>query len=238
MTMEVFRRVHEAGACYERATMYTNQAIQRALGVTAFGSSLLRVDPDYASLRFAVTRVGAKPKDAFGAARAGAATVREAVRKLGVADSDVREGDITLEEAWEGYNQDRKMVGYRATVAFQAIVHDFATVEPMLVAVVEAGADRIHSVHPKTKRLKELRRDARVRAVHAAQAKAEVYAAAAGAKLGAALHIEDVNPEDISRRSHLPDVDLSEHADAEVDAYKPGTITVAGAVLACFALVR
>src|SRR5262249_38681282 len=127
----------------------------------------------------------------------------------------------------EGYNQDRKMIGYRASVAFQCIVRDFSIVEPLLVAVVDAGADRIHSVHPKTTRLKDLRRDARTRAVHAARAKAEVLAAAAGSNLGNALHIEDVNPEDISRRSHLPDVDLSEHAEGDAEGYKPGTITVA-----------
>jgi len=217
--------------------MYTTQSIERALGVTAFGSALLRVDPDYASLRFAVTRVVAKPKDAFAAARAAAASVRGAVRKLGVADADVRAGEVSLEEAYVGYNQDRKMVGYRATVAFHAIVRDFARVEPLLVEVVDAGADRILSVNAKTTKLKELRRDARTQAVHAARAKAQVYAAAAGAQLGAVLHIEDVNPDEMSRRSHMPDIDLSEHSETDLELYSPGTITVAGAVLACFALV-
>src|SRR5262245_64856584 len=148
--------------------MYVNQSIQRALGITAFGSSLIRVDPDFASIRFGVTRVLAKPKDAFAAARAGASSVREAIRKLGVADADVRASDVSLEEAYEGFNQDRKLVGYRATVAFQSIVRDFAAVEPLLVAVVDAGADRIYSVNSKTTKLKQLRSEARTRAVHAA----------------------------------------------------------------------
>src|SRR5215813_1504986 len=102
--------------------MYVNQSIQRALGVTTFGSSLIRADPDFASIRFGVTRVVAKPKDAFAAARTGASSVRDALRKLGVTDADVRASEVTLEEAYEGYNQDHKLVGYRATVAFQAIV--------------------------------------------------------------------------------------------------------------------
>ncbi len=216
--------------------MYVNQSIQRALGVTAFGSTLLRVDPDYSSLRFAVTRLAAKPKDAFDEARAGAERVRAAIRALEVDDRDVQSGDSSLAEEYAGYNQDRKMVGFRASVTFHAIVRDFKIVEPVLVAVVDAGADRVYSVHHKTSKLRELRVTARTRAVEAARAKAEQYAAAAGGKVGKVIHIEDVNPDELSRRSHLPDVDLSAE-DGDNAAHNPGSITVAGAVLACFALV-
>lgn len=219
--------------------MYINQSIQRPNGVNVFGSSLVRVDPDYASLRFAVQRVAAKPKEAFAAAREGATRVRKALHDLGVADRDVRASDVTLEEAYEGYNAERRMIGYRGVVAFHALVRDFALVEPVLVGVVDAGADRILSVHSKTSKLRELRRDVRMRAVAAARAKAEEYVRAAGATLGAVLHLEDVNPDDMSRRSHMPDVDLSAHEDGAPDGevQNPGGIVVAGAVMACFAIV-
>jgi uncharacterized protein YggE len=221
--------------------MYVNQSIQRPHGVTVFGSSLIRVEPDYASLRFAVSRVLAKPKEAFDAARSGAAAVRAKLAELGVADRDVRASEVSLEEAYEGaYNQDRRKVGYRAQVAFHALVRDLAKIEPLLVGVVDAGADRIQSVHPKSSRLRELRRDARQRAVRSALAKAEEYAEAAGAKVGAVLHIEDVNPDEMSRRSHAPDVDLSEHDETQgaAEAINPGGIVIAGAVMASFALVK
>ncbi len=216
--------------------MYVNQSIQRALGVTVFGSTLMRVDPDYASLRFAVTRLAAKPKEAFDEARAGAERVREAIRKLGVGDRDVRASGLSLAEEYAGYNQDRHMVGFRATIDFHVIVRDFAVTEPLLVAVVDAGADRVSSVHTKTTRLRELRKDARALAVAAARAKAEQYAAAAGVKLGAVVHIEDVNPDEMSRRSHLPDVDMAAEQ-AEAEAHNPGAISVAGAVMVTFAIV-
>jgi uncharacterized protein YggE len=216
--------------------MYVNQSIQRALGVTAFGSALLRVDPDYASLRFAVTRLAPKPKEAFDQARAAAESVRAAVRKLAVDDRDVRSADLSLAEEYAGYNETRRMVGFRATVAFHTIIRDFAIVEPVLVAVVDAGADRVHSVHHKTSRLRDLRKLARTKAVEAARAKAEHYAIAAGSKIGTVIHIEDVNPEELSRRSHMPDVDLSSDEN-DGEAHNPGSITVAGAVLACFAII-
>jgi uncharacterized protein YggE len=216
--------------------MYVNQSIQRALGITAFGSTLMRVDPDYSSLRFAVTRLAAKPKEAFDEARAGAERVRVAIRGLKIADRDVRSSDTALAEEYQGINQDRKMVGFRASITFNALVRDFAIVEPALIAVVDAGADHIYSVHHKTTRIREHRATARNRAMQAARAKAEEYARAAGVKLGAIVHVEDVNPDEISRRSHLPDVDLSAE-DVDAEAYNPGAISIGGAVLACWAII-
>jgi len=219
--------------------MYVTQSIQRPHGINVFGSALLGVDPDYASIRFAVTRVMPKPKEAFATAREAAANVRMKVRELGVNDRDVRASDVSLEEAYEGYNQDRRMVGYRATVSFHAIVRDFAVVEALLVGVVDAGADRILSVHHKTSKLRELRRQARARAIESAKAKATEYATAAGAKIGTVLHIEDVNADDLSRRSHMPDVDLTAHDDsfAQGEVVNPGSIMIAAAAMVCFAIV-
>jgi uncharacterized protein YggE len=104
---------------------------------------------------------------------------------------------------------------------------------------VDAGAHVIDSVSYKTSRLRELRAEARKGAVEAALSKAEVYASAAGLDIGKALHIEDINPEEIAQRSHMPDVDLAEHDEADAPgADGPGSIVVAAAVMVCFALVR
>jgi hypothetical protein len=215
--------------------VYVTQSIQRPHGINVFGSSLIRVDPDYSSLRFAVSRVAAKPKDAFDETRRGADAVRAALMALKIDARDVRSGDLALAEEWVGYNENRRMAGYRATASFHAFVREFAKVEPVLVAVVDAGADRIHSVHHKTTRMREIRAEARKRAVEAAKAKAESYASAAGVKVGAPLHVEDVNPDDLSRRSHMPDVDLTAE-ETEVEPSNPGSIVVAGAVMVCFAI--
>ena len=221
--------------CYS-SVMYVNQSIQRPAGVTAFGSALLRINPDYASLRFAVTRLAAKPKDAFDETRRGADAVRAALRSMSVDARDVRTSELTLAEEYAGINEARRLAGYRASAQFHVFVRDFAKVEPVLVAVVDAGADRIFSVHHKSTRMRDVRADARKRAVLAARAKAEGYAEAAGCKLGAPLHIEDVNPDDISRRSHLPEVDLTAE-EVETEPSNPGAIAIAGAVLVCFAIV-
>jgi len=219
--------------------MYVTQSIQRPQGVNAFGSCLVRVEPDFVSIRFAVTRVAALPAAAFAQARTAARAVRDSVRQLGVPDGDAAAAETTLAEAFGGTGNERKKVGYEATVAFHVILRDLARLEALLAGVVDAGADRILSVHAKTSQLRTVRSQARERAVHSARAKADELARAAGARLGAALHIEDINADDLGRRSHMPDVDLAQHDDTGTvpEAHSPGSITVAAAVMVCFALL-
>ena len=218
--------------------MYVSQSIQRPQGVNAFGSCLVRVDPDFASVRFAVTRIAAHPRDAFEQTRTAARAVRERVRQLGVPDGDVAAASTTLAEAFV-MSPEHKKIGYEATVAFHVILRDLSVLEALLSGVVDAGADRIVSVGSKTSRLREVRSEARERAVRSARAKAEELARAAGAKLGAVLHIEDINADELGRRSHMPDIDLAQHDEAGMlpEAYSPGSITVGAAVMVCFALL-
>ena len=219
--------------------MFVNQSIQRPQGVNAFGSCLLRAMPDYASVRFAVNRTAPLPKDAFAAARAAAKTVRERVAATGIADADVVASDTSLAEAFSADYQNRKKIGYAASVGFHVLLRDLTKLEALLSDVVDAGADQIVSVHPKTTRLKDLRREARESAVRSARAKADELATAANAKLGPVLHIEDVNPDDMSRRSHAPDIDLAAHDEsgATLKPENPGSILISAAVMACFAIV-
>ena len=166
--------------------------------------------------------------------------MRSCVRSLAIADSDVAASDTSLSEAFEGDYQRRTKVGYQGSVKFHVLLRDLTTLEALLSGVVDAGADTIISVHAQTSRLVELRRQARQRAVRSARAKAEDLATAAGATLGAVLHIEDINPEVLTQRGHAPDLDLSEH-DAEVavsTAHDPGSITIAAAVMTCFAILQ
>lgn len=207
--------------------------------MNAFGSCLLRATPDYASARFSVNRTEPLPKGAFEAARAAARIVRDKVRSLGIGDGDVAASDTSLVQAFSGDYQHRTKIGYQATVSFHVILHDLANLEALLSGVVDAGADTIVSVHSKTSRLKEIRREARENAVRSARTKAAELVTAAGARLGPVLHIEDVNPDDVSRRSHVPDIDLAAH-DEQTGAPKaenPGSIVIGAAVMACFAIV-
>jgi uncharacterized protein YggE len=216
--------------------MYVNQSIQRPVGVNVFGSRLIRVEPDYASLRFSVSSTRPEPKEALEETHAAADRSRQVLNAKKVDRRDVRASRVTLFQWHEGQNENRRAVGYRSQIGFQVFVRDLTTVEPLLLELVAAGAREIESVAYKTSRLQEIRKEARAAAIAAAKAKAEVYAQAAGQRVGKALHIEDINPDDFGRRSHLPDLDLSED-DPDAPNDVAGSIVVAAAVMACFALV-
>lgn len=217
------------------------QTIQRALGVSVFGSHLLRVDPDYASLELAVTRLATKPEPAFVEARRAAQAVRAALTAAGVTDRDIRTSQITLAQEFEHVGGSRKFVGYRARIDMRIVLDKVDRTEPVLVAAVEHGADVIQRVSSGTRQLRALRARAREAAFAAATAKAEIYARAAGIQLGTLVHVEDVNPDESARRgysSHAPDVDLVSEDDgaSQGDSYTPGAIVVSAAVMVCFAI--
>lgn len=215
--------------------MFVTQSIQRPSGINVFGSHLIRVEPDYASVRFTVAATAAQPKDSFDEVAAAVAEVRRVLGAAGVAEADVRSSRIALELAFEGYGEHRRAAGYQATRSFQIFARDLAGVEPLLVALVDAGAKLIQSVNYKSSRMRELRAQAREGAVRAARVKAETYAATAGVRVGRPLHIEDINPDETSRRSHAPDVDLEGHSEGTAGA---GSITIAGAVMICFSILE
>jgi uncharacterized protein len=218
--------------------MYVNQSIQRPQGVNVFGSCLIRVEPDYASLRFSVSSVCPEPREALEQTRGAAERAREVLARHEVAGRDIRASHVTLSQWYVGQGEARNAVGYRAQIGYQVMLRELADVEPLLLDVVAAGAREIEGVSYKSSRLREIRNEARAGAVAAARAKAEVYASAASLRVGKALHIEDVNPDDLSRRSHLPDVDLADSDDADAPRGEAaGSIVVAGAVMACFALI-
>jgi uncharacterized protein YggE len=216
--------------------MYVNQSLHHPIGVNVFGSRLVRVDPDYASIRFSVSSTRPEPKDALEETHAAHERSRAVLAARHVNPHDVRSSRVSLFQWFEGQGDARKAVGYRAQIGSQVFVRSLPTVEPILLELVAAGAREIESVAYKTSRLLEIRAEARAGAVAAARAKAEVYATAAGQRVGKVLHLEDINPDEFGRRSHLPDLDLSED-DPDSPSQATGSIVVAAAVMACFALV-
>ena len=219
-----------------------HQVIHHPFGVTTFGSTVIRVDPDVASVRFAVSRIESHPKEAF-------AIVREASRKVSdflqriTYKKETSSSRISLSQTWDYTGITRKLMGYTAKADFSALLYDLEQLENFLVGLVDAGVNEISDVNFQTSRLKELRSEARRKAVEAAVSKAQNYCLAAQIKLGSVLHIEDVNPDtlDIFGRGYQGHmmrqdmVNLSVPADSEdLQAFNPGSITINAAVMMSF----
>ena len=215
--------------------MNVTQAIQNPLGVTVFGSAVLRVEPDVASLNFTVSRLEQHPKDAFATTREAVQKVSEYLAQAGI--ENVGSSRINLTQSFRYVGGENTFLGYEAEVTFNLTLTDLDRMEEILVGVVDEGVNKIH-VDFRTTRLKELRTDARRRAIAAAREKAEVYCEVAGVTLGSVLHIEDVNPDQVLRgyeqnQSILRSQVLDE---GSARAFNPGNIAVNGAVIVTFAL--
>jgi uncharacterized protein YggE len=216
--------------------MWIQQPIQQPWGVSVFGSALVDALPDLALLRFAAVSVANKPADAFNAAHNGGAKIRQTLSTAGVGEGSVQTSRVTLDSVFEFRGGQQHFVGYRARLAYRVRMTQLDDIERLVSQLVESGANHIEGLEFQSSQIRELRAQARAAAVAAARQKAEIYVQAAGAKLGPLLHIEDVNPDTLRARGHEAPVDLSQHGDDSVEVLRTGSITIAAAVVAGFAI--
>lgn len=200
-----------------------------------FGSAVLRVEPNLASLQFAVSRRAKKPKDAFRETHEAVKEVRAYLVKAMA--GEVAMSRINLYPISEYVSGRHQPAGYSAKVSFNVLLTNLDSMEDLLVGVVDAGANEIGSVDFRTTRLKEHRAEARRRAVAAAREKAENYCKAAGVSLGAVISLEDVNPSVLrgSGEGHTSSEVASDDSGPD-HALAPGSITVGAAVSIVFAI--
>ena len=199
-------------------------------GVRVFGSAVVRVAPDTAAIVVAVSRTEQKPEAAFAKAREAAQAVNAYLHKAGL--EDFGSSRVTLSQEFRYTNGENRFVGYQAKIGFNVVVRELDKADTVLSGLIAAGANELTSVTFQTTRLKDLRADARRRAVAAAREKAELYCEAAGVAVGCVLAIEDVNPESLSGRSegHTYREPVAVDDAGEPGAIDPGAITVGAAV--------
>ena len=139
---------------------------------------------------------------------------------------------MTLSQEFRYTSGENKFVGYQAKIEFNVVLREMDKIDAVLSGLIAAGANTLASVTFQTTRLKELRADARRRAVEAALEKAELYCAAAGVAVGPVLVIEDVNPELLSGRNegHTYREAAAMDDSGEPGAIDPGAISVGAAV--------
>jgi uncharacterized protein YggE len=212
------------------------QMIERPWGVAAYGAASEKALPDLIRVRFKVIRLEQTPSAAFEAASDAVRDVRSVLRGRGVSDAAVEGSRLDLKTVWSFANGVRTFVGYQCQAAFSVESTDLDNVQPLLVDLVAAGANEIEAVDFDVLAKRALRAEARRKAVAAASEKAGLYAEAAGVRLGAVVHIDDVDPNQVGverYRSHgsVPGV-------ASDQDLAPGHVVVSAAVTIGFALAR
>ena len=206
------------------------QMISSPTGVTVFGSALIQVEPDIATLTFSVSHLSPTASTAFAETRTKARRVTDYLATTTV--EEIKTSRLNMRSETEYRNGQHFPLGYRATMTFNIVLRDLELIETILIGVIDAGVENISGVHFNTTQLKVHRAEARRQAIAAAREKAEIYCEAASVKLGRILHIEDENPDALQGNegqfSHVP-------TGSGDSAVTPGSISVGGAVVVAFA---
>ena len=216
--------------------MSTSQAVGNPFGITVFGSSIVKTEPDFVSVDFAVSHTEQHPKDSFAAVRDISQRINTYLRKVDFRHES-SSSRISLEKSWKYSGGEETFLGYIARVDFRVLIYDLNELENFLIGIVDVGVNQIKFVQFQTSRLKELRAIARRQAVEGAREKAENYCTAASVKPGKVLHIEDVNPDDLSLRHVRYEMGIAP-VDENVQAFTPGNITINAAVLVSFSFAE
>lgn len=161
-------------------------------GVTVRASGIAYGEPDRAVLELGVQTRDPDVRRALADADATMRRVRQALLAAGVAEEDLR---TTTFQLWREEEVDRDGVprgaAYRVTHLVEATVRGVEGVGQVIVGAVEAGANQIGGVRFALADPAALERRARALAMEDARAKAEQLAAAAGARLGDPLTIQE-----------------------------------------------
>ncbi|WP_430781925.1 SIMPL domain-containing protein [Actinoplanes sp. G11-F43] len=209
--------------------------IERPWGVTAYGAASVKSKPELVRTQFRVVRLEQTPSDAFAAANEAVRAVRQTLRRHDVPDSAVERSRLDLTSSWDGYGPNRKFLGYRCQAAFVVETGNLEDIQQLLVDIVAAGANEIESVDFDVAGKGEMRAEARRRAVAAARRKAELYAEAAGVRLGPVVHIEDVDPDRVGNERYRGH---GSGGAASGEDLAPGHVVVSAAVTLGFALTH
>jgi uncharacterized protein YggE len=101
--------------------------IQTRPFVKVFGSAVIRVEPDMASIVVAVYRTEQKPEVAFSKAHEGAKCVTAYLRQMEV--NDFGSSRVTLSEDFAYAEGKNKFVGYLAKIEFNVVLRDIDRVD-------------------------------------------------------------------------------------------------------------
>jgi len=184
-------------------TLVGMQMIERPWGIATYGVASVKATPDLVRIRCKVIKLEQTPAQAFAEASEAVRAVRQALRDHGIPDGAVERSRLDLKSSWSSYPTDRKFLGYQCQASFAVESGNLDDVQQLLVDIVGAGANELEAVEFDVRAKADLRAEARQKAVAAARRKAEIYAEAAGVRVGSVMHIDDVDSElQTTYRSH------------------------------------
>ena len=162
------------------------------LDVTATGE-VIRV-PDIVRIRAAVSTLAPTPGEAMRTNAGQMERVRAALVRSGISDRDIQTTDFNLEAEYRNDRSERVLAGYRVTNRLLIRFRNIANSGRVLDALVAEGVNDIDGPDMDFEDPSAALDEARVRAIAAARARAELYARGFGLRVKRVVSIDDMPP--------------------------------------------
>jgi uncharacterized protein YggE len=166
--------------------------------VTVTGSGEASARPDMATVQVGVVTEGDSASEALKKNSQAMEGLMQSLAGQGIAEKDIQTTNVSVSPRYSNI-RDREMhiVGYEASNNVMAKIRQLSNLGTILDDVVEKGANRMHGVSFSVAEPNPILDQARQKAIQDARRKADLYATAAGVKLGRVLLIEE-------QSHHLP----------------------------------
>jgi uncharacterized protein YggE len=158
--------------------------------ITVTGDANVAVAPDTALMRIGVTSQGKTAHEASAANSKQMTSVLAAIRDTGIPDRDVQTSRLSLQPQYDpNKSGTARLTGFQVTNQVTIKVRDTDKLPAILDRAIAAGANEMSGIEFVVSEQSKLLDQARDDAVADARRKAELYAKAAGVKLGRVLAI-------------------------------------------------
>ncbi len=159
--------------------------------VTVTGEGTVAATPDAATIRIGVSTQGKSAREASDANAKEMTAVMAAIKDAGVAERDVQTASLSLQPRYDNKPGGARLIGFQASNQVSVKVHDIGQLPAVLDRAIAAGANEMSGIEFIVTEQSKLLDKARAAAIADARRKAELYAGAAGMKVGRVLAIAE-----------------------------------------------
>jgi len=160
--------------------------------VTVVGEGTVSVAPDTAVIRIGVTTLGKTAREANEANARQMTAVLDAIKQSGIPDRDVQTSRLSVQPQYDpNKGGTARLTGFQVTNRLTVKIRDVGALPAFLDRAIAAGANEMSGIEFVVSKQSRLLDQARDEAIADARRKAELYARAAGAKVGGVVSITD-----------------------------------------------
>lgn len=160
--------------------------------VTVTGEATVAVAPDTAMIRLGVSTQEKTAREASEANAKQMTAVLAAIKDTGVADRDIQTSRLSLQPQYDpNKSGTARLTGFQASNQVTVRIRDIDKLPTVLDRAITAGANEMSGIEFVVSEQSNLLDQARDDAIADARRKAELYAKAAGAKLGRVVSITE-----------------------------------------------